>query len=78
MYKTNDEEAVPLKNKENVEASMTYLTPDTAKARKVLTGRPFALTGKAQQVLTGESAGVEERRPSSTLSMYYLLEDTSE
>ena len=48
---------------------MEYLSP--CKARKVLTGQPITLNGKALQVLTGEG-----RRPSSslsnTLSIYYV------
>ena len=63
--------------------NMTYLSPGLGKARKVLTGRPLELNGKAQSVLTGEKVSAatgddEERRPSSTLSFYYLEEKNSD
>ena len=51
---------------------MDLPSPGMGKARKVLTGWPESLTGKAQLVLTGEHVGVEHRRPSSTLSIDYL------
>ena len=65
---TNEEESL-------VEGGMDFLSPDMGKARKVLTGMPQSLTGKAQLVLTGEHVGVEQRRPSSTLSIHYLEDD---
>ena len=59
-----------------MEGDMDFLSPDMGKARKVLTGMPQSLTGKAQLVLTGENVGVEQRRPSSTLSIHYLEDNT--
>ena len=61
-----------------VNSTMNYLAPGMGKAMMVLTGRPLTLTGKAQQVLTGEIVNFEGRRPSSTLSMYYLEDSGSE
>ena len=59
---------------------MLYLS--ASKARKVLTGHPLSLTGKAEQVLTGNTLGVDQdqrriSRCSSTLSVQYLeMEDS--